>query len=197
MPNKKVETIKIGGVTFDKVDVKSSETILKDGKKINSVFLQDGTHIEFPNQAAKNQSSISQENYKTSDFSYGFGYNMRSGEFEPHLSTTTKEDPSRKVTNFNRMSGAKITGTEKEDSYFLSRCCDTTVDLSQNDGKSDYVMDKGSRTGSLSEGTRWKHENNTFKLGDSDRADKIEDSLFKKDHYYKGKGTYNTSNDNK
>ena len=53
-------TIKIGGVQFNKADIKSSEVIVKDGKKVNSVFLQDGTHIEFPTQSENNQSSVSQ-----------------------------------------------------------------------------------------------------------------------------------------
>ena len=71
MPNNNVQNVKIGGVTFNKADVKSSEVIVKDGKKINSVFLQDGTHVEFPNQSANNKSSVSQQNSIYNQASYG------------------------------------------------------------------------------------------------------------------------------
>ena len=92
MPNNNVQKVKIGGVTFNKADVKSSEVIVKDGKKINSVFLQDGTHVEFPTQSADNKSSVSQNNSTYSEPAYEFGYNMRSGKFEPHWTVKEHED---------------------------------------------------------------------------------------------------------
>ncbi len=50
--------INIGGVRFDKKDVKSSEKIEQDGKVLNSVFLRDGTHMKYENQASKNESIV-------------------------------------------------------------------------------------------------------------------------------------------
>lgn len=171
MPSNK--TVKIGGVTFNKADVKLSKVIKKDGKTINSVFLKDGTHIEFPNQAADNRSRVDQLNASSgsSDFTYEYGYNWESGEYEQHWTThSRKDDPTEKITLFKRMRGAKITGTEKRDDYRLFGCCDTTVDLSQNDGKIDYVSDSSDVTGSLFNLTKWSHDNNTIILGKSDNA---------------------------
>ena len=42
--------INIGGVRFNKDDVQKSEVIKKDGKEMNSVFLNDGTQVVYPNQ---------------------------------------------------------------------------------------------------------------------------------------------------
>lgn len=186
-------TIKIGGVQFNKADVKSSEVIVKDGKKVNSVFLQDGTHVEFPTQSEENKSSVTQGNHKYSQPAYSHGFNPRSGKVEGHWTMETKEDPSIKVTNFNRMTGAKITGTENEEHYNLNGCTNSEVDLSQKDGKTDRVYEHSSHTGSLFGGTDWEHGNNTFKLGDSDVADVAgdESSLFSGKHkHYKGEGTF-------
>ena len=186
-------TIKIGGVKFNKADVKSSEVIVKDGKKLNSVFLQDGTHVEFPTQSEENKSSVTQGNHTYSQPSYNHGFNPRSGKIEGHWTMETKENPSIKVTNFNRMTGAKITGTENEEHYHLNGCTNSEVDLSQNDGKQDMVYEHSSHTGSLFGGTDWEHGNNTYKLGNSDVADVAgdESSLFPGKHkHYKGEGTF-------
>ncbi len=186
-------TIKIGGVKFNKADVKSSEVIVKDGKKINSVFLQDGTHVEFPTQSEENNSTVTQGNRKYSQPAYKYGYNPATGKMGMHMTTELKEDPSVKVTTLNRMTGAKITGTENEEIYHLNGCTNSEVDLSQNDGKSDRVYENSSHTGSLFGGTDWEHGNNTFKLGDSDVADVAgdESSLFSGKHkHYKGEGTF-------
>lgn len=186
-------TIKIGGVKFNKADVKSSEVIVKDGKKVNSVFLQDGTHVEFPTQAEDNKSSVTQGNRTYSQPVYKYGYSVTSGKMGMHLTTETKEDPSVKVTKFNRMTGAKITGTENEEIYHLNGCTNSEVDVSQNDGKPDRVYEHSSHTGSLFGGTDWEHGNNTYKLGESDVADVAgdESSLFPGKHkHYKGEGTF-------
>lgn len=197
MSNNNVQTVKIGGVTFNKADVKSSEVIVKDGKKINSVFLQDGTHVEFPTQSDNNQSSVSQSNSTYTQPAYKWGYNFRSGKHEYHLTYETKEDPSKKVTNFSRMSGATITGTENEDTYNLYGCSNSKVDVSQNDGKADTVRDSKDHTGSLFGGTDWTHDNNTFKLGESDNATVVQDTFLPKNKKYKGEGTYNSGTGNK
>ena len=186
-------TIKIGGVQFNKADVKSSEVIVKDGKKVNSVFLQDGTHVEFPTQSEGNQSSITQGNRVYSKPTYKYGYNIKTGEHDYHLTYETKEDSSKKVTSFNRMTGAKITGTENEDTYNLNGCKNSEVDLSQKDGKSDRVYEHTSHTGSLFGGKDWEHGNNTYKLGESDVADVAGDESklsLEKHKHYKGEGLF-------
>jgi len=187
MPNNNVQTVKIGGVTFNKSDVKSSEVVEKDGKKMNSVFLQDGTHVEFPTQSTYNESSISQHNatYKV----------CKQGIL--HATVEEMEDPTKKVTDFHRMSGATITGTENEDTYNLYGCSNSKVDVSQKDGKADTVRDSKDHTGSLFGGTDWSHDNNTFKLGESDNATVTQDTFLPKNKKYKGEGTYNSGSGNK
>ena len=48
-------SINIGGVRFNKNDVQKSEVIKQDGKEMNSVFLNDGTQVVYPNQKAENE----------------------------------------------------------------------------------------------------------------------------------------------
>ncbi|MBR1680433.1 hypothetical protein IJ707_01435 [bacterium] len=207
MPNNNVQTIKIGGVTFNKADVKSSEVIVKDGKKINSVFLQDGTHVEFPTQSADNQSSVYQKNHVQREVGVSYGphldygpFSGNTGEFKmgPHITTKSKVTQD-KVTDFNRITDATITGTENADRYNLYGCTNTTVDVSQNDGKHDTVSDSASHTGGsiFGGGTDWTHNNNTFKLGEKDDATVVQDTFLPKNKKYKGEGTYNSGNDNK
>ncbi len=186
-------TIKIGGVKFNKADVKSSEVIVKDGKKINSVFLKDGTHVEFPNQSENNKSSVSQSNSAHYEPGAHVGFNPMTGNVGPHISLDKVEDTSVKVTSFNRMTGAKITGTENEDCYYLNGCTNSEVDLSQKDGNQDIVFEHTSHTGSLFGGTDWEHGNNTYKLGESDVADVAGDeSSFSsgRHKHYKGEGIF-------
>lgn len=194
-------TIKIGGVTFNKADVKSSEVVVKDGKKMNSVFLQDGTHVEFPTQSADNKSSIYQNNHVQKEVGVSYGPHLDYGPFSghtgdlkvgPHVTTKSKVTQD-KVTDFNRITDATITGTENADRYNLYGCTNTTVDISQNDGKPDRVSEHSSHTGSFFGGTDWEHGNNTYKLGDSDVADVAgdESSLFPGKHkHFKGEGTF-------
>ena len=184
-------TIKIGGVSYNKETVKSSEVIVKDGKKVNSVFLKDGTHIEYPTQSENNKSTVSQSDHTYSKPVTNFGYNFRTRRFEEHLTYETVKDPSVQVTNFNRITNAKITGTENSEHYHLNGCTNCEVDVSQNDGKPDKVVENTSRTGGLFTGTDWKHGNNTFKLNDSDTAEVRNDDEFFPDNVgFKGKGTF-------
>ena len=189
--------IKIGGVTFSKSNVKSAEVIVKDGKKINSVFLQDGTHIEFPTQSEKNNSKITTGYPRGFAVSQSQGFNPRSGKVEPHLTLeNTVDKSSGKTTWFERISGAKITGTENADEYTLLGCNNTTVDVSQDDGQFDYVQANQSAQGD----TVWSNDNNTFKLGDSDQLTTVRDfynSLWPSCKDYKGEGTYNSGTDKK
>ena len=60
-------SINIGGVKFNKADIKSAGTVEREGKTLNSVFLKDGTQVVFPNQSEKNESSVEQHN-KTFSF---------------------------------------------------------------------------------------------------------------------------------
>lgn len=127
------QSINIGGVRFNSQDIKKSEVIKQDGKEMNSVFLNDGTHIVFPNQDAKNDASIMQQNGHKSVPRENSHYN-RSLQFYDIV-----EDPSFKETTFNKLDNAQITGTDGKDDYRLRGCKDTSVDISQDDGVEDKV----------------------------------------------------------
>ncbi|MBR2526547.1 hypothetical protein IKE67_08805 [bacterium] len=179
-------TIIIGGVTFNKNNVKSSEVVVKDGQEINSVFLQDGTHIEFPTQSAENRASVSQSDTSSVEPDLRYGVNPLNGEVEPHIWFEDVPDASRKQTLFEGFDGAVITGTDRQDSYTLRGCRNTEVDLSQDDGQADTVTDEPS--GGIF--SRRNNTNNTYHLGDSDTASVVDGSVFGKNH--KGPNTYNS-----
>ena len=113
--------INIGGVKFNKNDIKSSEKIQKDGFQLISVFMKDGTKVVFPNQSAKNESAITQ-NEIIKHHSSGFKISM-DGNIEPAIGTPGgieiggyDEKTGEYETEFYRMKGAEITGTDKQDS---------------------------------------------------------------------------------
>lgn len=138
--------ISIGGVSFNKNDIKSSEVIKQDGKEMNSVFLRDGTHLVFPNQAEKNESYV-QMTDKVEHKNGPVGYSLSKGKFGINYGVDpTMVDVSGKTVktgdvsiDFYRMKDAQITGTEKADDYTLSGCRSSKVDVSQDDNKKDIV----------------------------------------------------------
>lgn len=134
--------INIGGVNFNKNDVAKSEIVKSDdGKESYSVFLRDGTKMVYPKQADKNESVVSMFD-KTEKSS--IGYSVADGEFKIDYGTDpTMINPKRKTgdveIDFYRLNGAEITGTNKKDDYTLHGCRNSKVDISQNDGKEDFV----------------------------------------------------------
>ncbi len=148
--------INIGGVNFRKDDVKSSEVISSEGKQLNSVFLNDGTHIVYPDQDASKNSTVTQ--YNLSDV---FGSNQNGDYYYKGL----------KGTDFERISGAEITGTDARDTYVLRGCDNTKVDFSQKDGKRDKVIQKDSKYN----GEKYESRDNSVTLGEKkDRVTNIE-----------------------
>jgi len=125
-------TVSIGGVRFNQQDVKKSEVIKQNGQEMNSVFLNDGTHVVYPNQNPENQSSIMQQNGNKVVQVPSHGGNLM------YLNQTV-EDPTFKETTFNKLDNAQITGTEGKDDYRLKGCKDTSVNISQKDGVEDNV----------------------------------------------------------
>lgn len=126
-------SINIGGVRFNQQDVKKSEVVKQGDKQMNSVFLNDGTHVVYPDQNPKNDASIMQQNGKK----YTWELNPRGNNAT--FVSVANEDSSYKETTFNKVDGAQITGTEGRDDYRLKGCKDTNVDISQNDGVKDNV----------------------------------------------------------
>ena len=123
-------SINIGGVRFDKQSVQTSEVVQKDGQQMNSVFLNDGTQVVYPNQDAKKEATINQS----------FEINMvdiRRGP-QDHEKVWV-ENKDKATTTFNNLENAQITGTDKKDNYKLNGCKDIKVDISQDDNKKDKV----------------------------------------------------------
>lgn len=160
--NNNVGKINIGGVTFNKKDVESSEKINKNGKQLNSVWLKGGTNIEYPNQAEKNE-AIVDTNLSKQGRIYGvtltdrkevYTYGEKMGRStvwyytdggvvpyeKSHSVLKTSDETYEEIkADFYRMNGAKITGTAAKDEYKLFGCRNTVVDMSQDDGERDTV----------------------------------------------------------
>lgn len=134
-------SINIGGVRFNKNDVQKSEVIKQDGKEMNSVFLNDGTQVVYPNQKAENDASIMQKNGTKMEWVPNNKSNNAA------YKSVAKEDSSYKETTFNKLENAQITGTKGKDDYKLNDCKDTHVDISQDDGVKDNVFANKNSTG--------------------------------------------------
>jgi len=141
----------IGGVQFNKNDVKKSEVINKDGQEINSVFLRDGTHVEFPTQNKENDAKVSVEEILKLNKS-AIGFNVITKELAPNKIQRPWVVPlnDREIktgdfqVKFERIDDAVITGTKNKDSYNLEGCKNSIVDLSQQDNNTDKVKIKKS-----------------------------------------------------
>ena len=133
--------INIGGVRFNKNDVQKSEVIKQDGKEMNSVFLNDGTQVVYPNQKAENDASIMQKNGTK------FEWVPNNKSNNAAYKSVAKEDSSYKETTFNKLENSQITGTKGKDDYKLNDCKDTKVDISQDDGVKDNVFADKHSTG--------------------------------------------------
>lgn len=134
-------SINIGGVRFNKNDVQKSEVIKQDGKEMNSVFLNDGTQVVYPDQKAENDASIMQKNGTKMEWVPNNKSNNAA------YKSVAKEDSSYKETTFNKLENARITGTKGKDDYKLNDCKDTHVDISQDDGVKDNVFANKNSTG--------------------------------------------------
>ena len=100
-------TIKIGNVSFLKSDVqKATSRIGKDGDKINSVFLKDGTKVDFWDQKENSNASVI------------MGHDMGSnGKFG---------------VQFNNLLGFTLSGTKNNDYYYLSNCDYYDINVEEN-----------------------------------------------------------------
>ena len=146
--------VNIGGVNFKKDNVKSSEVIERNGEQLNSVFLNDGTHIVYPDQDSSKNPTVAQYDL------VNMGGNNHDGDL--HYYKTGNYS-----TDFERISGAEITGTDARDTYVLRGCDNTKVDFSQQDGKRDKVIQKDSKY----KGEKYESKDNTFVLGE--KKDKV------------------------
>lgn len=184
--------ISIGGVSFNKNDVKTSEVIKQDGKEMNSVFLRDGTHLVFPNQAGKNESYVQMTDkvkhkdgpvgYSLSDDKIGINYGV-----DPTMIDISGKDVKTGDVSigFYRMKGAQISGTDKADDYLLSGCRDSKVDVSQDDNKDDVVTIKdddsveASLFGIKLGKNKWEHsEDKIFVSADNQVSQNVDDATF-------------------
>lgn len=127
-PLKPTNYINIGGVKFNSNDIEQQQTLIKENGSIRySVFLKNGVHLEFPKQKAENNASVYRE-------------------------TAYEGNPKRPETwtDVNNLAYGQIKGTSKHDTIQLFGNNGTTVDISDNDNKSDIVSIKDSVKGEWS-----------------------------------------------
>ncbi len=111
-----VQKINIGGVEFNSNAIKSSKEVENNGKKSFIVSFKNGTTIEYPQQAKKNDAKV-------------VGGKI-GGE-------------NRSV--FTRISNAKISGSKGADHIVLNGCNCCFVDLANDSAKADTVVFKDSQ----------------------------------------------------
>lgn len=188
--------VNIGGVSFNKDHVWSSEKVIENGKEINSVFLKDATEIRFPNQPKSNEAYVDSKmaekvEYESRSVSYTLNnrpvarrgtdwyytdFNEKVPKGDEWLITTKRGKSETKTyeighdkTDFYRLNGATIIGSADSDDYTLRGCRNTTVDVSR-DGKADEVsiIDDVDSKHKHSSGKNFKSGNNKVKQDDSD-----------------------------
>lgn len=111
-----VQKVNIGGVEFNSKAIKSSKEVENNGKKSFIVSFKNGTTIEYPEQAKKNEAQV-------------MGGKI-GGE-------------NRSV--FTRISNAKISGSKGADHIVLNGCNSCFVDLANDNAKADTVVFKDSQ----------------------------------------------------
>lgn len=109
------DSVKIGNVSFYKSDIKSTSVTYKNGEKINCVWLNNGTKMQFKDQKADSRASVTTGYDAGNENKYG--------------------------TGFSNITGLSIEGTDKNDYYHIFNCQDYNVDV--KDGKKDEVRIAG------------------------------------------------------
>lgn len=183
------DTVNIGGVNFNKKAVKSSEKIKQGEKELNSVFLNNGTKLVYPNQDKNGKSEVKiNEIKKTIPTGMSISPNgtVNAGLTPGSVPLNMTVGSGNYRTTFNNLIDTKVTGTDKKDTYNFKGCINTNVDMSQNDKKTDIT--------SFEDSDEYRSMNNQVKQNDEDVAGFINrekegffDSKYKK---VKGSGTF-------
>lgn len=106
------DQIKIGNVSFYKNDVKHSSVTYKNGEKINCVWLNNGTKMEFKDQNTNDRAEVVTGQYAGENYGpYG--------------------------TGFSGIKGLHIEGTKNNDFYHITNCDD--YDVNVENGGNDRV----------------------------------------------------------
>lgn len=99
--------INIGNVTFSKNDVQKITQEVKDGQKLNCVFLQNGTKLSFPDQKADSNASA-----------------------KIGIRDILHPEEAKKTTSFFGIQGLSIEGSKNDDLYNIWNCDGAKVDVS-------------------------------------------------------------------
>jgi len=137
------DNIIIGGVSFRKRDVKSSEIKYQGGTNMNTVFLRDGTKIQFNDQTTENARVI--------------------------IGTDTVN--GKHGIKFSNVSLFSLQGTDNKDYYYLNNSSVHSFDLSGDTGNSDelrFVYDNKTRKHLIS--PRYANYDTDDKITDINRS---------------------------
>ncbi len=166
----------IGGVRFSTSSIKSSEKIVHRGVEMNSVYLNDGTNIQFKDQDPENEAKVrdySAENKDSADKKAKMQETIEENMNKPSRARKNLDLPEGRIV-FENIKGGIINGTYDKDDYVLSGCQDILVDVAQEDGKQDKVFLHDSEVTIF--GNDGKHENKN-NLIYSREEDKVTDGL--------------------
>lgn len=108
------EKLSIGNVSFYKNDIKSYEVKHQGNTNFNTVFMKDGTKITFFDQKAEDNPSIM-------------------------MGIDGTVNGSKKGIKFSNVSLHSLTGTDKEDYYYMSHSDVYSIDLGGDKGNGDEL----------------------------------------------------------
>ena len=103
------DQIKIGNVLFYNNDIKSTSVVYRNGEKINCVWLNNGTRMEFKDQKTDSKASVTIGNDLGNNGKYG--------------------------TSLYGITGLYLEGTKDSDYYHVAHCEDYNIDV--KDGNTD------------------------------------------------------------
>lgn len=107
------EKISIGGISFYKNDVKEYQVKNKGNESINTVFMKDGTKVEYFDQSPDKKASIM------------MGYDMAKN--------------NTKGIKFSNCNLHSLTGTPNKDYYYMDKTSTNKFDLGGDEGNADEL----------------------------------------------------------
>lgn len=136
--------VKIGGIEFRKDEIDKTSSYVKDGKKINSVFLKNGVQIDYPNQTDSNKNP-----HVESRGDGGFWGNDLPGTSAYDVDNAVIYGNKNK-TDFISLSGKsssnEVIVNQEESWYVNGNMQHDYVDLGPNTENNTVHMDKKDRT---------------------------------------------------
>ncbi len=143
--SEKTEKVNIGGVLFNKNEIKESRIRNKNGEKINTVFLKPGLKLEFPDQTDPNkkptvESMGLQDEWYNPDRSHIIINDLENAKI---YGTKNKDDH---ITMWGKSSGNEIFIDQKESWYVNKNMRHDTVELYPGTSNNTVHMDEADKT---------------------------------------------------